>query len=205
LEQGTESTYFTNREFSFTLENDVYCRYLSFKTGRDFHTSLVERCPFKIDIGAVFNFPPSSHLTAEKTAFVPLEKEMVFDIDMTDYDDVRTCCGGAKVCERCWQFMVVATKIMYDNLTEDFGFKCLLWVFSGRRGIHCWVSDEEARTMTNEQRAAVTEYCNMGVGNELAGRLQVHYPIHPMLKRAYKTLYPEKFEEIIIHNQDLLA
>lgn len=67
--------------------------------------------------------------------------------------------------------MAVATKILNETLTKDFGFECLLWVFSGRRGIHCWVCDESARSMNNEQRAAVTEYSNIGVGNELSGRL----------------------------------
>lgn len=32
LDEGISSTYFHNREFSFTLANDVYCRYLCFKT-----------------------------------------------------------------------------------------------------------------------------------------------------------------------------
>lgn len=102
LDDGNDSNYFSNREFSFTLENEVYCRYLCFKSAKDFKDNLVDRVPFKIDIGAVFNMQPSRHIEAEKTSFIPLEKEMVFDIDMTDYDDVRTCCSGAKVCIKCW-------------------------------------------------------------------------------------------------------
>ena len=56
------SDYFYNREFSFTLAGDIYCRYLSFKTAEDFHKALVDRVPHKMDIGAVFNMSPARHL-----------------------------------------------------------------------------------------------------------------------------------------------
>ena len=150
------SDYFYNREFSFTLANDVYCRYLCYKTAEEFKNNLVSRTPHKIDIGAVFNFAPSRHLMADKKAFVPLEKEMVFDIDMDAYDDVRTCCQGAQVCQKCWSYLNVAAKLLTDMLRDDFDLTNLLWVFSGRRGVHCWVCDPEARNMTNEMRQAVT-------------------------------------------------
>lgn len=34
-----------------------------------------------------------------------LEKEVVVDIDMDAYDEVRSCCQGAKICEKCWEFL----------------------------------------------------------------------------------------------------
>lgn len=203
LKDEVGSDYFYNREFSFTLENDVYCRYLCFKTPEEFKEILVSKAPHKIDIGAVYNIPPKNHLSAEKKVFIPREKEMVFDVDMTDYDNVRTCCEGAKVCTKCWSYMACATQIVHTVLTKDFGFNCILWVFSGRRGIHCWIGDEAARTMTNEMRSAVTEYINMGIGNEFAGNLELNYPLHPMLDRAFKYL-DKRFEQIIVKDQDLL-
>jgi DNA primase small subunit len=204
LDEGISSTYFHNREFSFTLANDVYCRYLCFKTAEAFKATLVDRVPFKIDIGAVFNFPPDRHNAADKRAFMPQSKEMVFDIDMNDYDEVRTCCTGAKVCEKCWEYLKVAMKVVSESLSEDFDFENILWVFSGRRGIHAWVCDEEARNMTNEMRSAIVGFMNLNLGNEMSARLQLSYPLHPRLRKIYKYLEPE-FARLIVKEHDLLS
>jgi DNA primase small subunit len=133
-----------------------------------------------------------------------MHKEMVFDIDMDVYDDVRSCCSGAKVCNKCWAYPMVAMKVLTVLLDEDFDFQNILWVFSGRRGIHGWVCDEEARTMTNEMRTAMVAYCNLGTGNELAGKLSLQQPLHPRLRNIFIMLYP-MFEQIIIEDHNLLA
>lgn len=57
--------------------------------------------------------------------------------------------------------------------------------------------------MSNEMRSAVVGYCNIGVGNENASRLQLEYPLHPRLRKAYDYL-KEKFLEVIIKDHNLL-
>lgn len=51
--------------------------------------------------------------------------------------------------------------------------------------------------MTNEMRSAVTEYLHLGIGNELGGNVDLSYPLHPMLVRAYRFL-EKRFEQIVI-------
>lgn len=40
----------------------------------------------------------------------------MFDIDLTDYDDVRTCCSGAKICNRCWSYMTMAVSLICEDV-----------------------------------------------------------------------------------------
>lgn len=47
-------SYFVNREFSFTLKDDVYLRYQSFSDQQELEKEILKRNPYKIDIGAVF-------------------------------------------------------------------------------------------------------------------------------------------------------
>ena len=44
---------------------------------------------------------------------------------------------------------------------DDFGFNHILWVYSGRRGVHCWVADKIAMSLTNEARSAVVQYFSL--------------------------------------------
>ena len=169
--KGTNNTrkkVFSRREFSFTLEpmpgEEIYIRYQSFSDLEGLRSAINRRQPRKIDIGAVFSHPPKDKNaygggSSKSTGFRPVQRELVFDIDLTDYDDVRRCgCTGAKICGTCWTFMAAALKVLNQGLREDFGFKHIAWFYSGRRGIHAWVCDEEARNLSDEARSAVANY-----------------------------------------------
>ena len=196
-----EVDQFQRREFSFTLENDVYFRFQSYKSCEELKKKLIQYCPKKIDIGAMYNVLPTEHKTADP--FFPQEKEIVFDIDMTDYDDIRTCCQEAKLCNKCWKYMIVAYKILDKILKEDFGFQHILYAFSGRRGIHAWLCDERARILRDDGRIAIANYIKYKIGNvkmEITQGLQ--NPLHPAYVRAIKIC--DEFFENVLDEQNLL-
>jgi DNA primase small subunit len=103
---------FSHREFSFTLPNEAYLRFKSFDDAEGLRRELARLNPIKIDIGAAYNIKPKEKKSVSSGAFVPLERDLVFDIDMDDYDEIRTCCKAAAVCEKCWSFIAVAIQII---------------------------------------------------------------------------------------------
>uniref|UniRef100_A0A673MG22 DNA primase n=1 Tax=Sinocyclocheilus rhinocerous TaxID=307959 RepID=A0A673MG22_9TELE len=202
---GVSKNYFQNREFSFTLKYDIYVRYQSFTTQNELEKEMPKMVPYKIDIGAVYSHRPSQHNVVKSGTFQALEKELVFDIDMTDYDDVRRCCSAADICSKCWTLMTIAIRILDRALREDFGFHHLLWVYSGRRGVHCWVCDDAARKLSVAARAAVAEYLSLVKGGEETVRKVVlSDPIHPFINHSLSVV-ERYFQQYAIVDQDILG
>lgn len=202
-----DKEYFENREFSFTLAGDIYLRFNSFDSLVEMRKSIIARSPLKIDIGAIYNMKPKDSKKVKLMTFQPIERELVFDIDMTDYDDVRSCCTGTDICTRCWPFMVVAARILEAFLREDFGFKNLLWVYSGRRGIHCWVADERARILKSDARDAIANFINIFDGGHFKAKkveLDGLRGIHPSILRSIQII-DQHFEELMINQQNFLS
>uniref|UniRef100_A0A8B9CKT2 DNA primase n=1 Tax=Anser brachyrhynchus TaxID=132585 RepID=A0A8B9CKT2_9AVES len=197
--------YFQLREFSFTLRDDIYVRFQSFGSPQELERELQKINPYKIDIGAVYSHRPSQHNTVHLGAFQPMEKELVFDIDMTDYDDVRTCCSSAEICSKCWTLMTIAVRVIDRALVEDLGMKHRLWVYSGRRGVHCWVCDDAVRKWSPALRAAAVEYLTLVKGGaETVKKVNLSEPIHPFIRRSVNVV-EKYFEEYALVGQDILG
>lgn len=192
---------FTKREFSFTIEKipgeEIYIRYKSFPSKAMLETTICKMKPHKIDIGAVYTHPPKDKDAFQN--FRPTQRELVFDIDLTDYDNVRNCgCQGAKICPKCWTMMTMAMKVMQRGLTQDFGFQHIAWFYSGRRGVHAWVCDESARTLSNDARSAIASYFEIMADTEHnQNAMTLTNPLHPLLKRSLDVLEPMFIEHIL--------
>jgi DNA primase small subunit len=172
---------FGHREFAFTLPNDAYLRYQSFATADLLRKQCVQMTPSRFEIGPVYSTNPRDRKQLRKASmFRPISKELVFDIDMTDYDPIRTCCSGAKICEKCWTFITMAIRVVDVALKDDFGFKHVLWVYSGRRGAHAWVCDKRARDLDDQKRRAIATYMELLKGGDKSGKkVNLKRPLHP--------------------------
>ncbi|OBR16134.1 DNA primase [Colletotrichum higginsianum IMI 349063] len=194
---------FAHREFAFTLQNDAYLRYQSFPTHDLLRKDVLRLMPSRFEIGPVYSTNPRDRKTLRNaSAFKPLAKELCFDIDLTDYDEIRTCCDKANICIKCWQFITMAIKVVDVALRDDFGFKHIMWVYSGRRGAHAWVCDKKARTMGDQLRRSIAGYLEVIKGGAQSGKkVNLWRPLHPHVARSLETL-KSHFQEDVLEAQD---
>ena len=126
------------REFGFFVgpEGNIMARHLTFGTAKEFRDAILARKPVRIEVGAIYKCQPVPGLISPKVE----ARETVIDIDIDDYDLVRTCCKGkANFCRSCWPLVIAGAQIVSLRLqmltaqSNEFA-----WVFSGRRGLHCF-------------------------------------------------------------------
>lgn len=191
---------FTDREIAYTI-GDAYVRYQSYSSADAFKTDVLRLMPSRFEYGPVYSANPRQRKMLPKGACVPVRKEFCLDIDLTDYDDVRTCCTKTDVCNKCWQFASIAIQVIDVALREDFGFEHLLWVFSGRRGVHCWVSDAAALSLTEPQRSSVINYLQVFNTTQKGKKINLPRPFHPHIARSFAIL-KSRFKKVVLEDQD---
>jgi predicted DNA primase small subunit len=156
------------REFAFLVESEMenenpnttehFIRNISFKTTSELKKYMAENKVKRGYVGAVYEIPPSRTNTIQRIKWI--SREFCFDLDLNDYDLVRVCgCRGKEQhCSVCWTLVQDAADFLDRTLREDFGYKDIEWVFSGRRGFHAWVKDKRAGHLTQQQRNSIINY-----------------------------------------------
>lgn len=82
-------------------------------------------------------------------------------------------------------------------------------MYSGRRGVHCWVCDTSARCLSNEQRSAVVDYLNLVAAG--ANKVKADFKcstdeLHPSIEGAFSICekYFKDGSDSILMAQDIL-
>jgi len=86
------------REVAFVTQAGAYIRNLKFDSWAQLRDRMVADAPAKVDLGPI------------RTPKGELLKELVIDIDATDYP--RPCCEGTAVCRRCWPLVAGAVVVV---------------------------------------------------------------------------------------------
>lgn len=151
---------FKNREFGFVVGEDRFIRNISFENTKELRKFMDTRSVKHAYVGAVYEKSPSRYSPIQKIKWK--FREFIFDIDINDFDLVRTCgCQGYTYCTECWSLVQDTVLFIDETMRQDFGFTDITWLFSGRRGVHGWIKDKIANSFDQAQRVAILNYLTM--------------------------------------------
>lgn len=236
---------FESRNFVFVLPNEnggenIVQQYQAFRTPVELQDAFRERPPLRVEIGSR-GFEPASMMPlvvkklSSRGDFNPYSmhtKELVFDVDITEWNDLRDCgciqtkhkelcprCGKAlsfeselmeqygycecgttpsQLCSRCWCYVKSSMVIMNYILSQRLGFREVLFVFSGSKGYHCWVFDDEVKYYSEEQRAAIVNYFTPWIDKK---RRVLKDELNPILGEVEDAFLEGLFLDTIISNE----
>jgi len=183
--------YRDHLEFSFIFlnreEGMYWKRYMAFETEEQFKTYIAKGEPLRIEIGGYGFSTPCfwrgqsrvKQLLEDKDTAIS-SSHLVIDVDLKDYNDVRSCscrfkpkqrCSDCQseeinvdsscdcewknlgsVCRSCWSFATSAMLVVDYILRNFWGFVDFYFFFSGKKGFHCWILDPETEDFTKKER-----------------------------------------------------
>ncbi|ELA46498.1 hypothetical protein VCUG_01990 [Vavraia culicis subsp. floridensis] len=171
-----------HREVSFMKQNERVIRYLSFDGADALMDALLKEVPLKFDLGSNYVSVP-----AMNSNNIFKSRELVFDIDMTDYMkemERKGKTGGNKtkhaegergvsstalrdtsdvhvcdkLCDDCIAQMNRIIALLKEILTDHFGFTHVIFFFSGNKGFHCYVMDALTSHFASIVRHSIASY-----------------------------------------------
>ena len=120
--------------------------------------------------------------------------ELIIDVDLdeTSYDrrGVCECVGHKTCCDTCWAlFLRPAMQVLRYLLEEVFSITAYFFVYSGRRGFHCWVLDKQVVCWTIEQRKSFIEKLSQLGQDETCIADDVYAMLEPIFDEALSKRY----------------
>lgn len=156
LAMGTkEGRYY--RDLAFTFNHSKFWwrdKDHSIVDAESFAKAILQRNPGQIHFDQL-------HVMNDEGGHSFYKREIVFDLDLTDF--TRYCHCDKKttsVCTVCWLHVEGASRILREILVHRLGVEeeCLLWVFSGMKGIHCIVNDSRFTQMSQAQLSNLYQF-----------------------------------------------
>ncbi len=150
----------SRREFGFgDFESKIVKRHISFRTFNEFKSYILSDTPAFISVStSIYRYPSARPMEKKER----IKSELVFDIDSTDLNlKCQLKHGRSWVCSNCLDATKDEVfKLVEDFLVPDFGVPDdkITINFSGNRGYHVHVIDEEFMNLNADARKRVSDY-----------------------------------------------
>ncbi|ABL87615.1 DNA primase small subunit [Pyrobaculum islandicum DSM 4184] len=142
------------REFAFQYFEGGIVRHRAFKTLEELKKFVIEKTPRHIYHSSAYYERPGEE-DMERKGW--LGADLIFDID-GDHLDTEACRESKLVSIACLNDAKEEANKLIDVLTGELGLKPRRVVFSGNRGFHIHVSEEEVLTLGAKERRELVNY-----------------------------------------------
>jgi len=144
------------REVAVETGRGHFIRWLSVGTGAELRGLLRKLRPCKVHSGAIYSVRP--HGKDVMHGATPVRRELVFDIDASDYTPLGVQKDDIAACDAAWPVVALGTEVICSILSAQLNFVNIMVVYSGRRGVHISVYDKRACELGNDARSAIVAF-----------------------------------------------